>query len=660
MREPSSVGFEGNGIVSPPPQALLERLKDFGQEDAFALWYELSPEERDLLVKDIESLDLSRIDRIIRCSLRSQGLPSAAIEPVPESNVSTVEDRSQEDRERWWKTGLKAISDGKLAVLLLSGGQAWKVKWLPRSEKCLEIRTDSEEKNMLGELSGYRERLSGSKDAWRAWQNIEARRAGQLPKKKERSSRHIGLPSGKSLFQLQAERILCVQRLAAQATNENSASSVQIHWYIMTSPFTDEATRKFFESHRFFGLEAEQVTFFQQGTIPCVSKDGRFIMETPYRVAKAPDGNGGVYSALKSTKLLEDMASRGIKYIDCYGVDNALVRVADPTFLGYFIDKGVAAAAKVVRKAYPQEKVGVFVRRGKGGPLTVVEYSELESSLASAVNQATGRLRFCWSNVCLHMFTLDFLNQVANGLEKDSMYVCCPLHSNFPVPILSPPSHCFEFQMRELLIASHATEKKIPSIHGYTMGLKLEQFIFDAFPYAPTTALFEVLREEEFAPVKNANGSNVDTPDSAKLLVLRLHTRWVVAAGGFLTHSVPLYATGKLSLHSLGENKYNCGRTIVLTQSSTERDQEIVFLVTKIIVLLNTSFTFHEMSLSLIQVLKCHHSVRMLVKTWNLYVEEEHFMHLVRSHSSSTVRSCGFAVTYTTMREFSVPYVLQH
>ncbi|KAK2383784.1 UDP-N-acetylglucosamine diphosphorylase [Trifolium repens] len=456
MREPSSIGIESNGVVSPPPQALLERLKDYGQEDVFSLWDELSHEERDFLVRDIESLDLSRIDRIIRCSLRSQGLPAAAIEPVPESNVSKVEERSHEERERWWKLGLKAISDGKLAVLLLSGGQGTRL---------------------------------GSSD----------------PK----GCFNIGLPSGKSLFQLQAERILCVQRLASQATNE---SSVQIQWYIMTSPFTDEATRKFFESHKYFGLEAEQVTFFRQGTIPCVSKDGRIILETPYRVAKAPDGNGGVYTALKYTKLLEDMASKGIKYIDCYGVDNALVRVADPSFLGYFIDKGVAAAAKVVRKAYPQEKVGVFVQRGKGGPLTVVEYSELDPSLASTVNQATGRLRFCWSNVCLHMFTLDFLNQVANGLEKDSIY--------------------------------HLAEKKIPSIHGHTMGFKLEQFIFDAFPYAPTTALFEVLREEEFAPVKNANGSNYDTPDSAKMLVFRLHTRWVVAAGGFLTHSVPLYATG--------------------------------------------------------------------------------------------------------------------
>ncbi|KAM7500387.1 hypothetical protein LguiA_024801 [Lonicera macranthoides] len=502
---------------SSPPQALLERLKDYGQEDAFTLWNELSPQERDILVKDIEGIDLQRVDRIIRCSFESHGLPTAAIEPVPESSVSTVEERTPEQRERWWKKGLKAISEGKLAVLLLSGGQLS----VPFSNAF---------------SYGHRFCMQGTR----------------LGSSDPKGCFNIGLPSGKSLFQLQAERIMCLQRLAAQSLNEGSGGFVPIHWYIMTSPFTDDATHKFFEYHKYFGLESDQVTFFQQGTIPCVSKDGRFIMETPYRVAKAPDGNGGVYSALNSSRLLEDMATRGVRYLDCYGVDNALVRVGDPTFLGYFIDKGVATAAKVVRKiinfssgvelfcvpnkrprtlkslpasckrtsvnthiasaAYPQEKVGVFVKRGKGGPLSVVEYSELDPTLASAINQGTGRLRFCWSNVCLHMFTLDFLNQVAYGLEKDSIY--------------------------------HLAEKKIPSIHGHSMGYKLEQFIFDAFPYAPSTALFEVLREEEFAPVKNANGSNYDTPDSARLLVLRLHARWVVAAGGFLTHSVPLYATG--------------------------------------------------------------------------------------------------------------------
>ncbi|XP_010504996.1 PREDICTED: UDP-N-acetylglucosamine diphosphorylase 2-like isoform X3 [Camelina sativa] len=470
MEEPTATEIEigTSGVTTMPPpslttgsphQALVERLKDYGQEDVFALWDELSPEERDLLLRDIENLDLPRIDRITRCSLHSQGLPVAATEPVPENCVSTVEERTKEDRDKWWRMGLKAIYEGKLGVVLLSGGQGTRL---------------------------------GSSD----------------PK----GCYNIGLPSGKSLFQIQAERILCVQRLAAQAMSEGSTRPVTIQWYIMTSPFTHEPTQKFFESRKYFGLEPEQVTFFQQGTLPCISKDGKFIMETPFSLAKAPDGNGGVYAALKSSRLLEDMASRGIKYVDCYGVDNVLVRVADPTFLGYFIDKGAASAAKVVRKAYPQEKVGVFVRRGKGGPLTVVEYTELDQSMASATNQQTGRLQFCWSNVCLHMFTLDFLNQVANGLEKDSVY--------------------------------HLAEKKIPSINGFTEGLKLEQFIFDCFPYAPSTALFEVLRDEEFAPVKNANGSNFDTPESARLLVLRLHTRWVIAAGGFLTHSVPLYATG--------------------------------------------------------------------------------------------------------------------
>nr|CAB3488247.1 unnamed protein product [Digitaria exilis] len=359
MKEEMVVDLSAPGPVgrwgAAPPQALLERMKDYGQEGAFALWDDLSPEDRELLVRDIESIDLSRIDRIIRRSLGSQGIPMPAVEPVPESSVSKVEDRSPEDKERWWKKGLKAISEGKLAVVLLAGGQGTRL---------------------------------GSSD-----------------------------PKG------------CF----------SPSNTVPIHWYIMTSPFTDAATRKFFETRRYFGLDADQV-------------------------AKAPDGNGGVYAALKSKKLMEDMAARGVKYVDCYGVDNALVRVADPTFLGYFIEKGVSSAAKVVRK------------------------------------------------ICLHMFTLDFLNQVANSLEKDSVY--------------------------------HLAEKKIPSIHGYTTGLKLEQFIFDAFTYSPSTALFEVMREEEFAPVKNANGATYDTPDSSKLMLLRLHSRWVVAAGGFLTHSVPLYMTG--------------------------------------------------------------------------------------------------------------------
>ncbi|KAL6864951.1 hypothetical protein ACP4OV_016102 [Aristida adscensionis] len=174
-----------------------------------------------------------------------------------------------------------------------------------------------------------------------------------------------------------------------------------------------------------------------------------------------------------SKKLTEDMAARGVKYVDCYGIDNAQVRVADSTFLGYFIDKGVSSAAKIVRKAYPQENVGVFFfQGGRGGPLSVVETTE--------INQSRGQLRYCWSNsACICSLYLDFLRKVANSLEDS--------------------------------LTEGVAKKKISSINGYTMGLKPGQFIFDMFAYSPSIVLFEVLQKEEFAPLKNANGATYDT-----------------------------------------------------------------------------------------------------------------------------------------------------
>ncbi|KAF2569828.1 hypothetical protein F2Q68_00024455 [Brassica cretica] len=142
--------------------------------------------------------------------------------------------------------GLKAIYEGKLGVVLLSGGQFSK-------EQDLEVQIP---KGVI---------VSSS------------------PFSSEFCCPYIGLPSGKSLFQIQAERILCVQRLAAQAMSEAGPTRpVAIQWYIMTSPFTHEPTQKFFESRKYFGLEPDQVTFFQQGTLPCITKDGKFIMETPF------------------------------------------------------------------------------------------------------------------------------------------------------------------------------------------------------------------------------------------------------------------------------------------------------------------------------------------------------------------------------------------
>merc|ERR1719458_293959 len=132
-----------------------------------------------------------------------------------------------------------------------------------------------------------------------------------------------------------------------------------IVWYIMTSASTVKPTTEFFKNNDYFGRQSSNVVVFQQGTLPCFTFGGEIIMDTKYSIARAPDGNGGLYRALKNDGILEDMTKRGIQYIQLYCVDNALVRVGDPLFTGYCISKGVECGNKVVPKGFPTEAVGI-------------------------------------------------------------------------------------------------------------------------------------------------------------------------------------------------------------------------------------------------------------------------------------------------------------
>lgn len=158
----------------------------------------------------------------------------------------------------------------------------------------------------------------------------------------------------------------------------------------MTSGPTRAPTEEFFKSNSFFGLQPTNVIFFEQGVLPAFTPEGKIILEDKDKVSVAPDGNGGVYASLRVSGVLDDMKKRGrmntiyypkiyiaigIKYIHVYGVDNCLVRVADPVFMGYCISKKAKCGAKVVRKVDPDEPVGVVCKvNGKFG---VVEYSEI-------------------------------------------------------------------------------------------------------------------------------------------------------------------------------------------------------------------------------------------------------------------------------------------
>ena len=134
---------------------------------------------------------------------------------------------------------------------------------------------------------------------------------------------------------------------------------IGIPWYIMTSSSTYEQTKKYFDENNFFGLNPENVIFFQQSTLPCFTFSGEIVMKSKYQLARAPDGTGGLFWALKNEGILKNMERRGIEYVQLYCVDNILVKIGDPIFTGYCINRNAECGNKVVTKRFPKETVGV-------------------------------------------------------------------------------------------------------------------------------------------------------------------------------------------------------------------------------------------------------------------------------------------------------------
>jgi len=132
--------------------------------------------------------------------------------------------------------------------------------------------------------------------------------------------------------------------------------------YIMTSEHTKEQTAQFFSNHGYFGLHKDNITIFEQNTLPCLDFNGKILLDQPYRIARSPDGNGGVYAALHHSGVLDDMKRRGVTLVHVYGVDNILVKMADPIFTGFCVEMGADCCAKVVKKAYPTEPVGLLCK----------------------------------------------------------------------------------------------------------------------------------------------------------------------------------------------------------------------------------------------------------------------------------------------------------
>lgn len=435
-------------------EQIRERLEKYGQVHLLKYWNEINEEQRRQLKSDIEELDLVELSGFFERATLSIGDDGEKLynrlQPIPDSHILSVCRTPKSDLRTFEEEGFKQISLGRVGVLLMAGGQGTRL---------------------------------GSKNP-KGMFNVELR-------------------SQKSLFRIQAERILSLQRLAYEHTGIDG----KITWYIMTSEATMEPTIHYFEENNYFGLRKKDVYMFEQGSLPCFGFDGKILLDEKWSVSKAPDGNGGIYRALRDQGVLADMVNRGLMYLHAHSVDNILIKVADPVFIGYCVIEDADCAAKVVEKLQPNEAVGVICV--VDGKCQVVEYSEL-SAKAAEMRNSDGRLTFNAGSICNHFFTTTFLQKIAEKYEKE--------------------------------LKLHVAKKKIPFIDNSGTritpdkpnGIKIEKFVFDVFEYSEKFVAVEVTRSEEFSPLKNMDSVGKECPTTARNDVFKLHKKFIEDAGGIV------------------------------------------------------------------------------------------------------------------------------
>ncbi len=291
------------------------------------------------------------------------------------------------------------------------------------------------------------------------------------------------------LFQLFAEELLGIERRYGRRPR----------WYIMTSLTNHSETVTFFEQHSHFGLDADDVMFFRQGQMPAFLPDGRIALSEKHRVALSPDGHGGSLRALAESGALADMRERGIDTISYYQVDNPLVHGVDPLFIGLHLRDESEMSSKAVTKAHDTERVGNFCV--VDGKVAVIEYSDLPDELAYAKNP-DGSRKFDAGSIAIHVLSRSFVERLTargSGVQL--------------------PWHRADKKVTTVDAQGNRVDPEQPN------AVKLEMFVFDAIPLARNPIVLYTKREEEFSPVKNAEGT--DSPATARRDLIRRAARWL-------------------------------------------------------------------------------------------------------------------------------------
>jgi UDP-N-acetylglucosamine/UDP-N-acetylgalactosamine diphosphorylase len=302
--------------------------------------------------------------------------------------------------------------------------------------------------------------------------------------------------SAKTLFQVFAEKI----------ARSGLRFGVTIQWFILTSEINHEQTVTAFQNADFFGLDPQSVHFIVQGLVPAVDYDGKILLAEKSKIAMTPDGHGGSLRALVRSGAVAKMQELGIDCLSYFQVDNPIIQCIDPAFVGFHVLGGSELSSKMVPKAYALEKVGHFCVQN--GSALVVEYSDMPKAMQEEINP-DGSIRFNAGSVAIHIFDRDFIARIGSATS-------------------------------DLQLPFHRADKKIPYVgaDGHVVqpdaanGVKFEMFVFDALPLAKNPVIIEAAREDDFSPVKNADG--VDSPRSCKQDQLRMFARWLKAAGVYL------------------------------------------------------------------------------------------------------------------------------
>lgn len=288
---------------------------------------------------------------------------------------------------------------------------------------------------------------------------------------------NIGLTKDVYIFE-------CLMKNLQKVTDE---AGVYVPLYIMTSVSNNKDTIEFFEKHQYFGYDKSYVKFFKQQMVPTVDYEGRVLMASETELAMAPNGNGGWFSSMVTEGMLEDVHKRGIEWLNVFAVDNVLQQIADPMFIGATLDSGCESGAKVVRKAAPDERVGVLCT--EDGKPSIAEYYEMTDEMATA-RKENGDLLYGFGVILNYLFREDKLEEIAD---------------------------------RHMQI--HVVEKKVPYMDDKgnrvkpdkANGYKFETLVLDMVHMMNDCIPYEVVREKEFAPIKNLHG--VDSVDTARELL---------------------------------------------------------------------------------------------------------------------------------------------